>query len=563
MTEPTAPKDDRRLVYGLLAVGMAVFFGEQLFYFHYYHNYPQLTYGILHLTQQIDWESERLFAHVFRTNYYPPLYDVFMDVAYRTLGCDYQRIVLAQAVCFLLAAFYLTRLARLAGLGPYAFAPGILLLVSVVGIPLMQNFAIESLLPLPIVAYAFHLVAADKFRQRRHAVLAGVWGGLGMLTKWSFVFYTVGLTLWVVAGAFYNADARGFKRLNGRQAANLGLWAGAALVVAGWWYALYLPWDFFFKTSVNDPNQLLPRWLADAVGFCAWCPDWDFHIFPQWLFEGRWTDIGYTICRLQLAEVAALALLLAPRRGRALGLTLLTVILPGAIFVSFPHTEARYYWPIAAAFSFCAALPLAHIRRNWVKIPYLAAIWAMALSGFVINVQDRWRPVFNNNGSEQLVKFIETCAPRRPNRPVMMASHPLWDNQHIKDYNIKYYLRRHNLWDKRFYIDRHYFFYYSLFHENLLNGKYDIVFTDCGPANDCMHTRTDFVQGLAHQSQTAPFVDMASGKPVGAFGDTELQDDIAHLATRYRPFLKFPLADGSCTRVWMKPELFLPRRPGR
>ncbi len=527
-----ANRDRRFLIYGLLGLGMALFFGEQALYCHWYGGHPQLTYHILHLTDQIDWEADTPFAHAFRTNYYPPLYDVFMDLAYRACGCDYQRIVVAQAPFFLLAALYLTFLARRLRFGAFSAVPGLLLLVAAGVVQLMQNFSMESLLTLPICAYAYHLVAADGFRDRRHAALAGVWMGVGLLTKWSFLFYTGGLTLLAVAAAFYDIDRRRLAAPWRRQWANFGVWAACWFAVAGWWYALFLPWDYFFKTAANDPNTLEKNWLITVIG------------------------------SRPLGAAALAGVLFSRRPWRLLGAAALAVGLPTAIFISFPHTEARYYWPLAAAFSFCAALPLAHLRRDYQKAAYLIVVWAMALNVYFGNVGVRWEPSNNNHGSEQLIAFLDRATPHPPNRALRLASHPLWDNEHIKDYYLKYYMRRLNLWDTRFRIDRHYFFFYSRFHEMFLRDAYDIVLTDCGKANACMETRKDFVRTMAVQSQTAPFVDMATGQPVGAFGGSELEADIAKLAGSYRLLLTFPLNDGSndgkgsYTRVYMKRELF-------
>lgn len=128
--------------------------------------------------------------------------------------------VLASVAGWLLASVYLYRLiARFAE--PRLAAAGVLLFsLMPLTVDMTRQFYVETWMTALAAMFVFHYTESAGFTHRRHALLAGVAGGLGLLAKVTFPIYVVGLIA---------ADGLAWLL---RDRARLGAAAGAVLIGA-------------------------------------------------------------------------------------------------------------------------------------------------------------------------------------------------------------------------------------------------------------------------------------------------------------------------------------------
>jgi 4-amino-4-deoxy-L-arabinose transferase-like glycosyltransferase len=178
--------------------------------------------------------------------------------------------------------------------------------------PLIYGLERYYLVDVPLVAMValsnWLLVRTDHFQKRGITILYGCSLGLGMLTKWPFVVFTVGPLL-VTA-------ARGFKTHFRERAPNLVGALAAGAVIAGPWYILNLrssieflgrmsvyaraegdplvgsleSWAYYARTLVND--QVLSLFaLVFVLGLIVFLTRRRFWYEALWL--GSWMAIPY------------------------------------------------------------------------------------------------------------------------------------------------------------------------------------------------------------------------------------------------------------------------------
>jgi hypothetical protein len=286
---------------------------------------------------------------------YPPLvHDVmapFMAVGARlgvapedaACGANWLALILLSAGAALLASSLWGREAGLAAAVLSGLLPPALLYAR----EPMVDLALVSFV---VVTYALW-VRSDRFRHPRWSRWLGVAAGLGMLTKWSFVFYVLPVL----------ADAALALRRDRRGAGYNALVAlGWAALVAGPWYALNAP--------AVLPKVLRSAALGKAEGdpsvfsLAAWT--WYLRLVPDQL-----TRPG----ALAAAGVAGWILYRRPAGWKVLAAWVVT----GFVFWNLvSNKNDRYFLPVLAAVPVAAAaLP----RR----IPWLLAAAAAVFSAWI------------------------------------------------------------------------------------------------------------------------------------------------------------------------------------
>jgi 4-amino-4-deoxy-L-arabinose transferase-like glycosyltransferase len=211
--------------------------------------------GALNIYDAVAASGIRSVAQIpFLTGSYPPFYHSIVAAFYAVFGrsIDAAQWANLPAIALLLLATY--------GIGrtvykPFAAATGA---VIVSFCPLLLWLSRETMVDYwltSMVALAVWLLIRTKeFSNRKYAILFGIACGLGMLTKWTFVFFLILPALW-------------FARRNLKNAA---ISASIAAGIAAYWYAFALP-AMLRLLSINsaqsasegDPN----RFSIEAVVF--------------------------------------------------------------------------------------------------------------------------------------------------------------------------------------------------------------------------------------------------------------------------------------------------------
>lgn len=221
---------DRELWWVVGAV--LVFFAVTIWWLTQDNRVPDFDSG-LHTVQAFaahdDIAGGDLTAPFERFNTYPPLVHLLGGLATFVVGAHPWTMIVMQNVVFLpLLAI------SCYGVGRMVYGPrgGFLAAIFVLGTPIVVSEMREFYLDLPqaamVAACVWALLASQRFEVVRLAALAGVLGGLAMLTKQTSVFFVAGPILVVVA------------RGGWRHPRGLLAFAVALLVVALPWYLYHL-----------------------------------------------------------------------------------------------------------------------------------------------------------------------------------------------------------------------------------------------------------------------------------------------------------------------------------
>jgi small subunit ribosomal protein S36 len=283
---------------------------------------------------------------------HPPLYYVTMAAAWRVVRAvvpfdaltsfDRQVWVLRvlSALLVLPLPLFAWMLARRLGLPPNA---GIVAALIPLGIPQLTHIGssvnsdagvilLGALLLFPVLRLAAGDLAV------RHSALAGLFAGLGLLTKGFAFAFVICALLGVAVGA----------RLGGRRAALRAavIVSGVAFVAGGWWWLR----NILVFHKVSPKGRYLPR----AEGFT---PDWErwTTVFFRAIFRRFWGHFGWYDVALPSAVwvtaavacgiLTILAFARGPRvvapndRRQFLG-TLLVLFVPGLVLFGFIALQA-------------------------------------------------------------------------------------------------------------------------------------------------------------------------------------------------------------------------------
>lgn len=224
-----------------------------------------------------------------------------------------------------------------------------------------------------IVALA---AAAEGFSRRRLTVGLGIVFGLGLLTKWTVLFYTAGPLALLAVQAWRRAPDAAARRA----AADNVAWAAVAAAAVAWpWYlhragflaAQFLPVTQGLGPVEGDPAVWsLAGWSYYLRALCGW------HLFgPLFL--------------VFLAAVAAALIRLARRRTDAvaagsLALALVWVAVPYVVFTLLANKAPRHISPVLPAVSLLIAGFVFGLKRAWLRRTLAGACAGVAAVQFLL-----------------------------------------------------------------------------------------------------------------------------------------------------------------------------------
>ena len=534
---------DGRREYALLVPGLIVFtYGLLL----HYRLCPAVSSTGGYLQDFATGDEGKLFERTLAQTYYPPLYYAFHAVVGRVLGYDYLRAVFACALFVVGGAVYLTALARRLGFGTLSFVPGTALLLLPGTFLASRVFAIEMPLILCLPAFAFHLVACRGFGERRHSIYAGLWAGLGLLTKWTFPAYLPGAVVLALAAGSGPAG-RPAARRRGRNAVLL---AATAAAVAGWWYLGRMRWDLWVASAGNDPTRVNPSFalsLRDLLAGLGRLAGGRFVWLP-----GVFVVVGIIIARRPLATAAGIAAAL---------------LLPVMLLAVPVHNETRYLLPLLPAVAMALGV-VAH-RARW---PMARAVMSAALVAMTAYLHFAAWPLFCDPAVQQ--PPLDVCPPTQASAVARyltglvgtgkgkagLGVHPFFQNVHANPEYLGYYLRRDGA-IARFDFPRYGWASYGSFHDDLRTGRFAVIVADCGPRNDCAERPDESVEIMLRARSKSRGINQNTGETSPDFSWDDVRDDWAWLAARFEPRFTLPLDDGTTTRVWVRRDFVPGARP--
>ena len=227
------------------------------------------------------------------TGYYPPLYQSIVALFYNVFGRNVDAALWANLPAILLLMIATYGIGKTV-LSPVGAASGAVL---VNFYPLMLWLSREAMMDYwltSMVALAMWLLVSKGLDNRNWSMILGVVCGLGMLTKWTFAFFLAFPFIW---------SAR-------KNVKNAAISAGAALIVAAYWYLPQLTsLTEFLALNTNDGvgEGDPPRISFQAVVFYVRALEGYQVFFPLFIvfiagavlvarrFDPRWAPIGFWI----------------------------------------------------------------------------------------------------------------------------------------------------------------------------------------------------------------------------------------------------------------------------
>lgn len=519
-------------IWSLLAVGW-IFYLTELFFYHL-GPFGQFSNGIAFLNDLSKATPELILDTVWRMTFYPPLYHLFIAVAGIFLTFDHNKILFINALLILPATVYLTATAKLMGLGRWSFLPTLLLLLFPGTLEATSCLSIEALLMLIITAFAYHLLKSGRFHLRGPLLLAGFWAGLGLLTKWTFPGYVLGLILIILATVFYDFNNRIRLSISKVQIKNIGLGLGLALLISGWWYIFKLDWTTLVSVSGNDPNLLEPSILKNIQSY----------------FFGLGELTGGTM-EAALGAVLLICLIFSRKPLHLLVTASAWLAVAIAAISLSTHLETRYLYPLLPFCALMISLAVANLRFQALQVILALSLIGLTAYTHFTFLDQELKPIGFNNyeqpgihpETDLVVRFLIS---RNRGLPATVCVHPFWSNYHLKPSYLRYSAHTHKA-IKQLRFRNSFYFNYGLFNRDLTRQAINIVILDCGAEGDCRSVNPNMVNGYLQKAARFDYGDQEGFNPT--FSQETVDRDLDLIAAEFSEIAYLPFDDGTYTRI--------------
>ena len=479
--------------------------------------------------------DEYLKMFVIGQGYYPPFYYFFLFLIRSIFGLGYLPFYLSSALFVCGGGLYLYLFLRNTLGKGYAWMGWALYLLIPGTTVFSKQLAIELPLMLFIPAVAYHAQASRRFTRPGACLWLGIWTGLAMLTKWTFPVYVIGIFLYFFMDAAFDLRHRQRRPLRPVQWRNFGMFLGIALVISAPWYLFSFDLSNWLATAANDPNFETYNYLSQ--------------------FRFSFTLLSVTTGKVwgpvALLIVALLALI-AKNRGLLFAAALVLIVAPLALFSIPVHMEDRYLYPLTPAIAALVPAVISRVDRKVVKVLAAAVVMLVLCANHWTVYSPANKTVAQTKGSlfwgqartREIIRYLDTHLADSPGRkPVIVATHPFWNNYHFKNDYLKYFsatLRsqlHHN-----FHVASFVQFAYMRFSKDM--PQYDFLLLDP------VAYRKFFGEGASQQKILLQkfrngYVDQILGRSLGGFGPEELLNDYDRIQQIFRPLKTFDFPGGS------------------
>lgn len=148
-----------------------------------------LSLDYLHLIN--NFKSDTLMEMLDKSDYYPPLYHLLIVPFHMLFGISDDNFIYINIFFLFMALFSLMQVGRML----YSEMTGFLAGVMLCSVPFWLWNLYNCLIDLPltaIVLFSFFIyMKSQDFSNRKYSILFGITMGLGILLKWTFVFYVI------------------------------------------------------------------------------------------------------------------------------------------------------------------------------------------------------------------------------------------------------------------------------------------------------------------------------------------------------------------------------------
>jgi hypothetical protein len=218
----------------------AVHLKDSLVYYEVLNNPSQINFNII---REIMNRSEN-YPLLRPSGYYPPFVALVTALTYFIFGTSITIAIMSNIIFLSVLVFSIYKL------GVVIFNRDVGLLASVItlSLPVVLHHSVIYYLDLPLTALvavsSYVLIKSESFRDTKFSILLGILFGLGMLTKWTYLFFMVGPVCYLSVTEFLselrheNSDGRiSHKKI----AVNFLLFTITSLAIFGPYYFPILP----------------------------------------------------------------------------------------------------------------------------------------------------------------------------------------------------------------------------------------------------------------------------------------------------------------------------------
>jgi hypothetical protein len=309
----------------------AVHLRDSLIFYNILSNPSQLNYEII---KDIINKSEQ-YPLIRPSGYYPPLAPILTSSLYFVFGTSTKVAIMSNMIFIFILVFSVYKIGTLM----FDRNVGLLASVLILLFPIVLKHSVIYYLDLPLTAMValgtFFILKSDYFQNTKFSVISGFCFGLGMLTKWTYLFFILGPLSYLALRAFYPATSQE-GALEGvyhfkKPLRNITLFVLASVATFGPYYFPILP------ALIGETLRFSGRPIAHDLG--SPLSSASLYFYPAALWNDMITPVGLVLF------VAGLVLLLFSR-SKQKTLLLIWILIPYCIFTFLIHIkQPRYMMP--------------------------------------------------------------------------------------------------------------------------------------------------------------------------------------------------------------------------
>ena len=424
----------------------AVHLRDSVVFYHVLTHPSQIT---LKVVQDLINKSER-YPLIRPSGYYPPFVPILTSFTYCFFGTSTTVAIMSNMIFFAILIFSIYEIGTLL----FNRIAGLLASIFILSFPIVVQNSAVYMLDLPLTAMIafgmFTLLKSKNFYDTRWSIISGFSFGLGILTKWTYLFFLIGPLCYSAFIGFYRKhyQKNHLKHPDCQRKLfrNVVLFTVVSLATFGPYYIPIL-------------SQLLRETLKYSRGVLASGPDTllslaSISFYPMALWKEMITPFGVVLFTLGMA-----ALVVSKNNSKMF--LLIFIIVPYSIFTFIIENKSpRHMMPWLVPIALLSAFGVSHNGSfikfcRWRKIKRYAIFFSLLLFTFLfLQAEMRLKNVITNSSKEQwylaeIVSALEEDMTRsiqtNPTTHLLLYVGVIPDHHRINAQTLRYYTTRRGL----------------------------------------------------------------------------------------------------------------------
>jgi hypothetical protein len=245
----------------------AVHLRDSLVFYNVFSNPSEITPKVV---KEIINKSE-LYPLIRPSGYYPPFVPILTSLLYFLFGTSTKIAIISNIIFLSILIFSVYKLGTLV----FDKNVGLLSCLLILLFPIVLEQSVVYMLDLPLAAIValgiFTLIKTDYFKNTKYSIISGFLFGLGMLTKWTYLFFVSGPICYLVLKAIYldKSQEKGFRVhfSSEKSFRNIFLFAFASVVTFGPYYFPILP--ALIEETLKYSHGIPPRGPGSLFTFAS------------------------------------------------------------------------------------------------------------------------------------------------------------------------------------------------------------------------------------------------------------------------------------------------------